>query len=229
MRALCLRQLETVQDPVLRQKLTPDFEVGCRRLIFSDLFYDAIQKPNVALVTDAIERVEPQGIRTHDGTLHELDVLVTATGFYALDYARNLVITGDRGQSLGDVWEGGAKALRSMAVTGFPNHFMLIGPHSPVGNFSLTGISEIQMNYIMGFIQMLLKGNASAIDPRPEAQARYNDRLREGLQNTVGMSGCTSWYLDKNGLPRLYPFTPQVYRRDMKQPDLTEYRIVAAH
>ena len=220
---MCRRHLAKVKDPVLREKLTPRFELGCRRLIFSDQFYDAIQKPGVSLVTEGIERIEPTGIRTKDGQLHELDVIVTATGFHALDYTRNLVIQNEQGQSLGDVWSEGAKALRSIAISGFPNFFMLIGPHSPIGNFSLTGISEIQMRYIMAFIRKIKNGEAQAVNPKLEAQDRYNAHLREGFQKTQWVTGCSSWYLDKNGQPRMYPFTPNQYRQDMKEPDVTEF------
>jgi cation diffusion facilitator CzcD-associated flavoprotein CzcO len=224
---LCLRHLGKVKDPVLREKLTPKFELGCRRLIFSDHFYDAIQKPNVSLVTEGIRRIEAEGIRTQDGQLHELDVIVTATGFHALDYTRNLVIRNEKGQSLGEVWDQGAKALRSVAVAGFPNFFMLIGPHSPIGNFSLTGISEIQMKYIMSFVDRIRKGEVKAVNPKPEAQNRYNEHLREGFNKTQWVTGCSSWYLDKNGQPRMYPFTPNDYRREMKDPDITEFEVTA--
>lgn len=222
---LCRRHLAQVQDPVLREKLTPKFELGCRRLIFSDQFYKAIQKPGVSLVTEGIQRIEPKGIRTKDGELHELDVIVTATGFHALDYTRNLIIRNEKGDSLGDVWDKGAQALRSVAVSGFPNFFMLIGPHSPIGNFSLTGISEIQMRYILSFVRMIKRGEVKAVDPKRSAQDRYNDHLREGFTKTQWVTGCSSWYLDKNGLPRMYPFTPNQYRQDMKDPDISEFEI----
>jgi cation diffusion facilitator CzcD-associated flavoprotein CzcO len=224
---LCLKHLAKVRDPLLREKLTPKFELGCRRLIFSDTFYDAIQKPKVELVTAGIECIEPKGVRTRDGKLHEFDVLVTATGFHALDYTRNLKITGEQGQSLGEVWAHGAQALRSVAIAGFPNFFMLVGPHSPIGNFSLTGISEIQMRYIMSFIRLIKNGKAKAVAPRLDAQTRYNEHLREGFKNTAWVSGCSSWYLDENGLPRMYPFTPNQYRKDMRDPDLAEFDLVA--
>lgn len=224
---LARRHLSQVKDPVLREQLTPRFEIGCRRLIFSDKFYQAIQAPGVELVTEAIERIEPKGIRTRDGRLHELDVMVCATGFHALDYTRNLVITGEHGQSLGDQWSQGAQALRSVAISGFPNFFMIVGPHSPIGNFSLTGISEIQMGYIMKLVRMIRRGEASAMAPQPHAQTQYNDYIREGFKNTAWVSGCSSWYLDANGLPRMYPYTPAQYRRDMKEPDLEEFSIVA--
>jgi cation diffusion facilitator CzcD-associated flavoprotein CzcO len=224
---MCDRHLAQVKDPVLREKLTPKFELGCRRLIFSDKFYEAIQKPNVSLVTEGIQRIEPKGIRTKDGQLHELDVIVTATGFHALDYTRNLVIQNEKGESLGDVWAQGAQALRSVAIAGFPNFFMLIGPHSPIGNFSLTGISEIQMRYIMKFIGMIGSGEAKALAPTVQAQARYNQHLSDGFKGTAWVTGCSSWYLDKNGLPRMYPFTPNDYRREMKDPDVSEFEVMS--
>ncbi len=222
---LCRRHLAQVKDPVLREKLTPKFELGCRRLIFSDQFYKSIQKPGVSLVTEGIQRIEPKGIRTKDGQLHELDVIVTATGFHALDYTRNLVIRNEKGQSLGEVWEQGARALRSVAVAGFPNFFMVIGPHSPIGNFSLTGISEIQMRYIMSFVRLIKRGEVKALSPTLEAQDRYNEHLREGFNKTQWVTGCSSWYLDKNGVPRMYPFTPNQYRQDMKDPDVSEFEV----
>ncbi|HEY1589449.1 MAG TPA: hypothetical protein VGG00_06925, partial [Rhodanobacter sp.] len=214
-------------DPVLREKLTPKFELGCRRLIFSDVFYDAIQHPNVELVTDTIECIEPAGVRTKDGRLHELDVLVTATGFHALDYTRDMIITGENGVNLGERWEReGAQALRSIAIAGFPNLFMLIGPHSPIGNFSLTGIAEIQIKYIMQFIRMLKKGEVKAVAAKAVAQEKYNDRIRHGFQGTTWVTGCTSWYLDtKTNMPRMYPFTPNQFRQDMREVDLTEFEL----
>ncbi len=224
---LCRRHLAQVKDPVLREKLTPKFELGCRRLIFSDQFYKSIQKPGVSLVTEGIQRIEPKGIRTKDGVLHELDVIVTATGFHALDYTRNLVIKNDQGKSLGEVWDQGARALRSVAVSGFPNFFMLIGPHSPIGNFSLTGISEIQMRYIMSFIRLIKRGEIKAVNPKLSAQDRYNEHLLEGFKKTQWVTGCSSWYLDKNGVPRMYPFTPNQYRQDMKDPDVSEFDVSA--
>ncbi len=217
------RHLATVRDPELRKKLTPDFQIGCRRIIVSDGFYEAIQRPGVSLVTDGIARVEPKGIRTRDGVLHELDVLVTATGFHALDFTRNMVIRGENGQSLGDVWSAGEQALRGVAIAGFPNFFMLIGPHSPVGNFSLTGIAEIQMRYIMSLIGVLHSGRAVRVSPSYSAQGSYNRYLARGFAGTAWVAGCTSWYLGKNGLPRMYPYTPAQYRKDMAHVRLSEF------
>src|SRR5262249_24112433 len=117
----CRSHLASVKDPELRAKLTPNYEPACRRLIFSDDFYEAVQRPGVELVTEAIDHIEPRGIVTKDGKLHELDVLVLATGFHAHNYMRPMKVIGDGGADLDEVWSGGATAYRSVAVPGFQN------------------------------------------------------------------------------------------------------------
>ena len=225
-RQLCYRHLNSVKDPVLRQKLTPDYKVGCRRLVFSDDFYDAIQAPQANLITSGIEHIEAGGIQTRDGQLHELDVLVLATGFHALNYTYGFEVINEQGDKLSEQWADGSDALRGVAVNGFPNYFMLVGPRSPVGNFSITGIAESQMNYLMPLLEQLRLGKANEINVCPRAQERYNQTLQDGLGKTVWTSGCNSgWYLDKKGRPQLYPFTPRVFRRDMRAPDFSEYVI----
>ncbi|MBD2859452.1 NAD(P)/FAD-dependent oxidoreductase [Spongiibacter sp. KMU-158] len=220
---LCERHLKTIRDPELRKTMTPNFEVGCRRLIFSDNFYNAIQAPQSEVVTEGIERIEAKGIRTKDGRLHELDVLVMATGFHALSYTYGFDIINEQGVKLSEEWAEGSEALRGCAVSGFPNFFMLIGPRSPIGNFSLTSISESQMNYIMPLIKMLSKGEAKEIDVNAEAQQRYSEWMDQGVEKTVWASGCTSWYLGKNGKPQLYPYTPVSFRSALKKPDMDEF------
>ncbi len=222
----CRRYLNTVRDPDLREKLTPTFKVGCRRLIFCDGFYEAVQLPTTELVTSGIQAIESQGIRTADGRLHELDVLVLATGFHALNYTYNFDVRNDAGESLSEQWSDGAQALHGVALENFPNYFMLIGPHSPVGNFSLTAIAEIQMEYLMGLIAVLQRGDAKSISVKPEAQQKYMDYLRAGMGKTVWTSGCPqSWYLGKDGLPQLYPYIPQVFAKQLRRPNLAEFEL----
>lgn len=223
----CRKNLNKVRDPDLKTKLTPNYRVGCKRVVVSDTFYDAIQQPNVELVTDGIQHIEPRGVRTRDGRLHELDALIFATGFHTMDFIRNMNITGTQGQSLGDVWANGAHALRSVCIAGFPNLFMVGGPHSPFGNSSITGISETQVRYIMHFIRMLKCGDVKTISAKPSAQDQYNAKLQNDLKGTVWDSGCSSWYLDVKGRPAVYPFTPKQFRKDMLVPDLTEFELSA--
>ena len=145
---LCRLNLRTVRDPLLRAKLTPDYDPMCKRLVVSASFYRAVQQPNVDVVTSAIDRIEPEGIVTRDGRLHPLDVLVLATGFDAHAYLRPIALTGPGGVTLEDAWRDGPRAYRTVGVPGLPNFFMLMGPHSPIGNQSLVIVAETQADYV---------------------------------------------------------------------------------
>ena len=202
----CRQNLDdNVNDPLLKEKLTPDYQAACKRLIMSNDFYPAIQKPNAELVTDTIVRVEANGVRTEDGRLHELDVLVLATGFDGHNFMRPMVVTGKSGQTLDEAWSDAAEAYRSVAVPDFPNFFMLVGPNSPIGNFSLIEISEWQLSYIMQLIELFRDGKASEIAPRLDATQAFNARMKEAMKGTVWVSGCSSWYLDKTATRRCGP------------------------
>ena len=213
----CRRQLATVKDPELRRKLTPTYQAGCKRLILADSFYEAIQHPQSELVTEAIDCIERKGVRTKDGCLHELDVLVTATGFKAHSYMRPMKVIGPNGLDLDKLWEKGASAHRSVAIPGFPNFFMMIGPHSPIGNFSVIAISETQGDYIMKFVEMFRRGECTRIEARADAAERYNNEMRKAIKTTIWMQGgCQSWYLDASGLPALWPWTFARFREELK-------------
>ncbi|HMK62584.1 MAG TPA: NAD(P)/FAD-dependent oxidoreductase, partial [Acidimicrobiales bacterium] len=144
---MCEANLDTVADPELRERLRPNYRAACKRLIISPNFYEAIQRPNAHLVTEPIEQIEPEGVRTMDGALHELDVLVLATGFRVDRFLRPIEVVGLRGQSLDDAWDPRPWGYMSISVPGFPNLFMLNGPNGPVGNFSLIDVAELQFGY----------------------------------------------------------------------------------
>lgn len=209
---------ENVHDPELRRRLTPDYTAACKRLIMSDAFYPAMQKPDVSLVTDDIERIEPAGVRTKDGTLHELDVLVLATGFDGHAFMRPMQVAGESGLDLEEAWQDSIEAYRSVAVPGFPNFFMLVGPNSPIGNFSLIMISEMQLDYVLQLMDRARQAPQGRIAPTAAATRRFNDDVREAMKNTVWVSGCRSWYLDKNGNPAMWPWSFERFQADMAQP-----------
>ena len=218
---------ENIHDPGLRKKLTPDYKVACKRLIMSDAFYPAIQKTSAELVTDGIERIEPGGIRTVDGRLHELDVLVLATGFDGHRFMRPIQIVGRDGRTLEDAWADANEAYRSVAVPGFPNFFMMVGPNSPIGNFSLIMISEMQLAYIMQLVDLIRTGRYREVAPTAAATARFNAAIKEAMKGTVWVTGCRSWYLDKNGNPAMWPWTFERFEAEMAAPDLSEFELVA--
>ncbi|HXW31957.1 MAG TPA: NAD(P)/FAD-dependent oxidoreductase, partial [Acidimicrobiales bacterium] len=198
---MCEANLDTVADPELRARLRPNYRAACKRLIISPNFYEAIQRPNAHLVTETIEQVEPEGVRTMDGVLHELDVLVLGTGFRVDRFLRPIEVVGPEGRTLDDVWDPRPWGYYSIAVPGFPNLFMLNGPNGPVGNFSLIDVAELQFGYILQLVEQLAAGRCRQISPRTGASVRFEEERTAAAGNTVWVTGCRSWYLDDRGLP----------------------------
>ncbi|MDA3656048.1 flavin-containing monooxygenase [Mycobacterium xenopi] len=217
---------DNVADPVLREKLRPDYRAGCKRLIISPNFYDAIQRPNARLVTEPIARVEPEGVRTVDGELHRLDVLVLATGFRVDRFLRPIQVVGRDGVRLDDVWAQRPFAYLSVSVPNFPNLFMLNGPNGPVGNFSLIDVAEAQFAYLMQLIEALGDGRYRTISASTEATARFEDARARASAKTVWVTGCRSWYLDDRGLPAVWPWSFTRFREVMARPELADYDLV---
>jgi cation diffusion facilitator CzcD-associated flavoprotein CzcO len=229
MAAMCRWNLRlSVRDPELRRRLTPDYQAMCKRLILAGHYYQALQKPGVHLVSQAIDHVEPRGVVTADGTLHELDLLVLATGFDARAYVRPMEIVGEHGLKLDEAWEDGPHAYRSIAVPGFPNLFMLMGPHSPIGNQSLVIVAEDQADYAMWWINQIRDGRIAAAAPTEAATKDYNEEMKAAMPQTVWMTGCKSWYLGKDGLPELFPWTPVRHRELLRIPETAHFDVRTA-
>lgn len=222
--ALCRWNLRlSVRDRALRTKLTPTDQPLCRRLIMGPTYYRAIQQPDVEVVTSGIDHIEPRGVVTADGALHELDMLVLATGFDAHAYSLPMQIYGENGQSLADAWADGPRAYRSIAVPGFPNMFTMMGPHSPIGNQSLVPIAEDQANYAMWWITQIRDGRVTAAAPTQQATAAYNEELREAMPHTTWVAGCGGWYLGKDGLPELFPWHPSRHTELLRRPVVADF------
>ena len=216
----CRANLEdNVRDPELREKLRPDYQAACKRLIISPDFYDAIQQPNAELVTDAIERVEADGVRTCDGRLHELDVLILATGFKTDAFVRPMIVIGRDGQTLERAWAERPTAYLSISIPDFPNFFMLNGPNGPVGNFSLIEVAELQFAYIMQLIERLRSDGCREVSATREATEQLEAERVEATKKTVWVTGCRSWYLDDRGIPATWPWSFDRFRAEMQTPD----------
>jgi cation diffusion facilitator CzcD-associated flavoprotein CzcO len=215
--------LDRVADESLRQQLTPDYEPGCKRLVMSDSFYQTMQRANVALVTKPITRVEASGVRTADGVLHKLDVLALATGFNPQAFMRPMELVNQHGVSLSTVWQRSIQAYRTVALPDFPNFFMLLGPNSPVGNFSVIAAAEAQADYILQCVQRKCRLGARAIAPSGPATVSYNKQIVAAMQGSIWLTGCQSWYLDADGNPVTWPWTPQRFFSDLSKPDFSDY------
>lgn len=174
--AACRLHLRSVRDRSLRRRFTPDYAPMCKRLVMATGFYKQFERSNVELVDTPIDRVEPRGIVTRDGRLHELDVIVLATGFDAHAYLRPLELIGPGGLRLSELWAGEPYGYRSVALPGFPNLFTLLGPHSPIGNQSIFAVSESQIDYALALIDLWRVGEADAMWPSSEATQRFKRR-----------------------------------------------------
>ncbi|RZK03526.1 MAG: NAD(P)/FAD-dependent oxidoreductase [Novosphingobium sp.] len=200
---VCHDALAGIRDPELRAKLTPDYDVGCKRLVFSDGYYEAVQHPSVDVVVDPIARVVREGVVTESGKLHELDVLALATGFDAHAYIRPMQVTGEGGVTLDEVWRDLPLSYRSIAIPHMPNFLMINGPYSPGGTSSVVGIAEAQVDYILQLIDRIVEQQVQIV-PREEPARAWLDGIRAKARDSVwGNGGCQSWYLDKTGTPTL--------------------------
>jgi len=215
---------ENIHDDELRRKLTPDYSAGCKRLIVSDLFYPAISKPNAELVTESILRVEPHGVRTADGRLHELDVLVLATGFDPHRFLGDAEVLGREGRTLSSTWSEGNYAYKTISVPGFPNLFFLGGPNSPIGNFSYLLTAETQYRYIEQLVLLLRERRLAEIDPKSDITDEFNKALKKAIPKTVWASGCQSWYFDKFGNVASWPWTFDRFEEALARPVLSDFQ-----
>ena len=214
-----------IRDPELRRKLRPTTEMGCKRMIRSNDFYPAIGRPNVDLVTAPIAEIGPRSVLTADGTHHEVDTIVFATGFRMTDPPMHERIRGRSGIPLSEVWRrDGMRALRGTTVADCPNLFLLVGPNTGTGNNSLVFIIESQIAYVLDALRTLKNRGAAAAEPRPEAVASYNDRIEALLDGTVWETGCASHYLDRDGRNVvLWPDFMFRFRRETRAFDAGEY------
>jgi cation diffusion facilitator CzcD-associated flavoprotein CzcO len=223
---IALRKLaREVKDPAVRAKLTPDYKFGCKRVLVSDDFYPAFNRPNVALVTEKIARIEPNGIRTGDGRLYEADVIVFATGFIVADTDNYLRVVGTDGRVLADEWDrDGCEAYLGINVAGYPNMALLLGPNSGLSHSSALHVMESQMHYIVQYFEAISKDGTAWLDVKPEVQSLYNVKVQSRLVGTVWAAGCTSWYLNRNGSnAAIYPGLTWQYRRATAQLNASDY------
>jgi cation diffusion facilitator CzcD-associated flavoprotein CzcO len=222
----CVANLEdNVSDPALRERLRPDYRAACKRLVISSDFYDAIQHPDSELLTEPIERVEAEGIRTADGVLHELDVLVLATGFKVDSFMRPMSVIGRGGTTLDEAWADRPLAYYSISIPEFPNLFMLNGPNGPVGNFSLIEVAELQFDYIMQLIECLRSGSVAEIAATSAATEQLEAERVEAAKSTVWVTGCRSWYLDDRGIPAAWPWKFDKFRDEMAAPRMDAFEL----
>ncbi len=189
-----------VKNLELRERLIPDYRLGCKRILFSNDFYPAMDRPNVELVTDPIAEIRSDAVATADGTARDVDCIILATGFAATDFLAPMNVIGLGGRNLQQSWSNtGAQAHLGMTVAGFPNFFMLYGPNTNLAHNSVVYMIESQIHYVMACLARLCRDEIRTIEVKKDIQDRYNAQLQRRLEKATWSKGCTSWYLTAAG------------------------------
>jgi cation diffusion facilitator CzcD-associated flavoprotein CzcO len=218
----------SVPDPALRAKLTPGYVMGCKRILLSSDFYPALGRPNVQVIASGLAKVDGNTLTAQDGTSCEVDAIILATGFHAVDAPIADRLFGAGGRSLAQVWAGDMRALRGTTIAGFPNLCMVIGPNTGLGHNSMIHMIESQLNYIVDYLATLDRTGAAALDTKPGAQQRWCDDVERRMASTVWTTGgCVSWYLNAAGRnPTLWPASTIRFRNATRRVDLAEYEVI---
>ena len=222
-----LERIAEVKDPEVRKKLTPDHPFGCKRPLFSDLYYPIFNRDNVKLVTEDIDRITPRGILTSDGTEHELDTIVYSTGFYTTSYLTAFDVTGRDGVSISDAWHDGAQAYLGINTSGFPNLFMLYGPNTNQG--SILFMLERQVDYIMRQIKRIEDEDLAWIDIRKDVMTAFNEQLQQDIADVdVWQAACGNdfYYRSQSGrFVTQWPHSMDEFRVRTSRPNPDEYEV----
>ncbi|GHB37790.1 Baeyer-Villiger monooxygenase [Streptomyces viridiviolaceus] len=220
-----------IKDPALRAKLTPDYRIGCKRILLSSEYYPALARPNVDVVASGLGEVRGSTLVAADGSEAEVDAIIFGTGFHVTDMPIAERVVGADGRTLAESWKGGMEALRGASAAGFPNWMTIIGPNTGLGNSSMILMIESQLNYMADYLRQLnVLGGRVALDARPAAVQGWNHRVQERMKRTVwNTGGCTSWYLDASGRnTTIWPGTTAEFRRATRNVNLAEYEVLRA-
>src|SRR5689334_6846808 len=219
-----------VKDPALREKLTPRYEPGCKRILVSNDYYPSLTKENVEVVTDGIAEIREHSVVDANGVEREVDTIILGTGFHVTDLPIAERVRGRDGRTLAEHWDGTLEALRGTTVAGFPNLFFVLGPNTGLGHTSVVLMAEAQAGYIRQALEHMERTAAAAVEPRPDVQEAWNAELQRKSQGTVWLNGgCHSWYIDRNGRnSTLWPDHTFKFFSALKRFEPSEYRMVPA-
>jgi cation diffusion facilitator CzcD-associated flavoprotein CzcO len=212
----------SIKDEAFRQRLVPNYPMGCKRILISNDYYPALSRSNVEVVDSDIAAVTETGVRTTDGREREVDAIIYGTGFAATDFLAPMQITGLGGRDLNAAWQEGAEAYLGISVSGFPNLFILYGPNTNLGHNSILYMLESQFAYVRGCIEQLK--DLRYMDLKPHVQAQFNQQLQKAVDHSVWHQGCTSWYKTASGKNTVnWPGFTFTYRHYTRRPELAHY------
>ncbi len=218
-----------VDDPELRRKLTPDYALGCKRVLLSNEYFPALCQPNTELVTEPIRQVLPHAIVTADGVEHPADTIILGTGFEATEPPVARRVRAADGRTMREHWDGSMKSYLGTTVAEFPNLFLIIGPNTGLGHSSMIFMIESQANYVVDALKTMAARGIASVSVRPEVMAGFDEEMQHKLGRTVWSTGCASWYLDASGRnTTLWPDFTWQYRQRTRRFDAARYHLSRA-
>ncbi|MDW3648395.1 MAG: NAD(P)/FAD-dependent oxidoreductase [Bacteroidia bacterium] len=222
----------SVKDPELRKKLTPDYEIGCKRILISEDYYPTLQLPHVQLHTDGIEEIQTKGLKSKNDSFIEVDAIIYGTGFYTTEFPEAYKVVGRAGRSQHDEWkESGPEAYYGISVSGYPNLLYMVGPNTGLGHNSIIHMMESQLNYILDYLDKLEQTDKASdyFDVNPEVQQSFNEEIQQSLKKMVWTDGgCKSYYLlNRDGKnTSIWPGSTIAYRKRTKKVKLEDYTLI---
>jgi cation diffusion facilitator CzcD-associated flavoprotein CzcO len=218
-----------ISDPALIEKVTPDYTIGCKRILPSNRWYPALARPNVELHTGGVSEVRERSVVAGDGSEHEVDTIIFGTGFQVTDMPLGDWVRGREGKRLADVWRGSPRAHLGSTIAGFPNLFLLLGPNTGLGHSSMVYMIESQISHVLDALHVMQRRGAAIAEVTPEAQEAYNRELDARMEDTVWNTGCASWYIDATGRnATLWPDWTWRFRRRSRRFDPADHTLLAA-
>lgn len=228
---MCLNHMhKAIKEEILRKKLTPNYEIGCKRLLISNDYYPTLNRENVHLNTDTIIEITEHGIIDKTGKHHEVDCIIYGTGFTTTTFNHLYKVYGLGGRSLFEEWnEEGAHAYYGITIHNFPNFMMMVGPNTGLGHNSIIHMMESQLNYILDYLNQLLQQPDKYFNVKAAVQEAFNNDIQKKLKPMVwNQGGCSSYYL-KNGNGKntsIWPGSTIAYRKQTKKMKLADYDIL---
>ena len=212
-------------NPELRAKLTPNFKIGCKRILLSDNYYPALDNANVEVLTTGVSAIGEHSVIGSNGEEREVDAIVLGTGFHVTDIPIANHVRGKDGRTLADVWNGSMQSYRGSTVPGFPNFFFILGPNTGLGHSSMIFMAESSAQYVFDALAQMEKGNLASVDVRPERYRRWNEGIQARMPQTIwAKGGCASWYMDQTGRnTTLWPDFTFRFRSMTKRFDIESY------
>lgn len=220
-----------IRNPELRQKVTPDYTIGCKRILLSNDYYPALDHPNVDVITTGIREIRPHSVVTVDGVERQVDAIILGTGFAATDPVPHNLVFGRNGVDLAEQWKSGPEAYKGTTVTGFPNLFFIVGPNTGLGHSSMVYMIESQITYILDALKQMEKRRIKVLEVKADKQADFNRKIHSQLNESVwNTGGCMSWYRHpvsgKN--TTIWPSYTWRFRQITKEFDLHAYHQLPA-